>query len=108
MPPGVVETQHVMPVLRTTLVSLQVEAAGLRADLLALRQFHLRSRALSTIGSEAGSWGSDEEEEEEEEEGEALSEAYRPSRQSRYAVATHGTTCCFECIFHVGQHYTFF
>ena len=84
---------------------MQVEAAGLRADLLALRQFHLRSRALSTVGSEAGSWGSDEEEEDE-----ALSEAYRPSRQSRYAVATHGTACCTEyielqCISQFGQNY---
>ncbi|KAL0044094.1 hypothetical protein WJX82_008856 [Trebouxia sp. C0006] len=56
----------------------QAEAAGLRADLLALRQFHLRSKALSTTGSDSSRWNSEEEEEHE-----ALSDPYRLSRRSR-------------------------
>jgi len=60
---------------------VQAEAAGLRTDLLALRQFHLRSRALSTAGSESSRWSSEEEEEHE-----VLGDSYRPSRRSRYVV----------------------
>jgi hypothetical protein len=60
---------------------VQAEAAGLRADLLALRQFHLRSKALSTTGSDSSRWNSEEEEEHE-----ALSDPYRLSRRSRYVV----------------------
>lgn len=51
--------------------------AKLRADLLALRQFHLRSRAISIAGSDASNWGSDEDEQQ------SMSESYRPSRHSR-------------------------
>ncbi len=57
---------------------VQAEAAGLRADLLALRQFHLRSKALSTAGRDSSRWNSEEEEERE-----ALTDPYKPSRQSR-------------------------
>jgi len=60
---------------------VQAEAAGLRADLLALRQFHLRSKALSRAGSDSSRWNSEEEEEHE-----GLSDHYRPSRRSRHAV----------------------
>ena len=64
--------------------------AALKADLLALRQQHLRSRALSTAGSDF--FSSDEDAEE----GERLQEIsgfFRPSRQSRCAgFAVHGMT----------------
>lgn len=58
---------------------MQAEMAGLRADLLALRQFHLRSRAISTAGSECS------EEEAERDLSEGLTEYHRPSRRSRCA-----------------------
>ena len=57
--------------------AVQVEVAKLRADLLALRQFHLRSRAISIAGSDASNWGSDEDEQH------SMTESYRPSRRSR-------------------------
>ena len=67
------------------LLMMQIEVTALRADLLALRQFHLKSRALSTAGSDFSNWPS-EDEEEEQDLSEGLSgnhSSYRPSRRSR-------------------------
>lgn len=63
---------------------MQAEVAALKADLLALRQQHLQSRALSTAGSDFLS--SDEDVEEEGEQLHEHSGFFRPSRQSRYAL----------------------
>lgn len=68
---------------------MQAEAAALKADLLALRQQHLRSRALSVAGSDFLS--SDEDAEEEGEQLLEHSSFYRPSRQSRYAMWAYST-----------------
>ena len=74
---------------------MQNEVAALRADLLALRQFHLKSRALSTVGSDTSNWPSEEEEEEDEQDlTEGLSDtysSYRPSRRSRRPVCNIGS-----------------
>ena len=62
----------------------QIEIAALKADLLSLRQQHLKSRALSIAGSDVSNWLSDDEEEAGEQSlAEGLSGSHRPSRRSR-------------------------